>query len=43
MIECVYIYIYIKKKREGTDFKGPATGGEEKKNRGERMTPLLIN
>jgi hypothetical protein len=25
---CVYIY---KKKREGTDFKGPATGGEEKK------------
>jgi hypothetical protein len=30
----VYIYKYIKKKkkkREGTDFKGPATGGEEKK------------
>jgi hypothetical protein len=27
----VCIYINIKKKREGTDFKGPATGGEEKK------------
>jgi hypothetical protein len=26
---CIYINIY--KKREGTDFKGPATGGEEKK------------
>jgi hypothetical protein len=24
------VYIYIKK-REGTDFKGPATRGEEKK------------
>jgi len=32
VIECVYIYIKKKKKkREGTDFKGPATGGEEKK------------
>jgi hypothetical protein len=27
---CIYINIK-KKKREGTDFKGPATGGEEKK------------
>jgi hypothetical protein len=27
----IYKYIYKKKKREGTDFKGPATGGEEKK------------